>query len=86
MARKEDLEGCALADFGIAIDEAAGLLDDAIDHRKAKTGAFADFLGGEEWFEDFLKHIGRNASAIVCNFKNDIIGFRQVSIVELCGF
>ena len=52
----------ALADLRIAIDEAAGLLDDAVDHRQAEPGALADFLGGEERLEDLLDHLGRNAA------------------------
>ena len=33
-------------------DEAARLLDDAVDGREAEPGALADFLGGEERLED----------------------------------
>jgi len=42
------------AGLGVHIDEAAGLLDDAIDRRQAEAGALADFLGGEERLEDLV--------------------------------
>ena len=48
----------ALADLGIGEDEAARLLDDAIDGRQPEAGALAHFLGGEEGLENLAEHAG----------------------------
>ena len=58
MARQEDAERRALADFGVDIDEAAGLLDDAVDGGEAEPGALADLLGREERLEDLVDDVG----------------------------
>ena len=42
--RQEDAERRAAARLGIDIDEAAGLLDDAVNRGEAETGALADLL------------------------------------------
>ena len=42
---------------------AARLASEAVDHRKAKAGTFADVLGGEEGLGDLLDDVGRNAAA-----------------------
>ena len=42
----------------IGEDEAARLLDDAVDGRQAEPGALADFLGGEERLEHLAEHVG----------------------------
>ena len=72
----------ALADFGIAEDEAAGLLDDAVDHRQAKAGALADLLGGEERLEYLLQHVGRDAAAGVFDLDQHIVGRREFAVAE----
>ena len=77
MARQENAEDRALADLGIAEDEAAGLLDDAVDHRQAEAGALADFLGGEERLEDLLHHVGRDAGAGVLDLDQHVVGRRR---------
>jgi len=33
-----------------------GLLDESIDHAEAKAGALADFLCGEEGFENMIQN------------------------------
>ena len=43
-----------LPTVAVAEDEAAGLLDDAVDRREAEAGALADLLGGEERLEDLV--------------------------------
>src|SRR6202790_4367159 len=44
VARQEDAECRAFADGRFRIDEAAGLLDDAVDGGKTEPGALADFF------------------------------------------
>jgi hypothetical protein len=56
--RQIDDEAGPLPDLGIGEDEAARLLDDAVDGRQAEAGALADFLGGEEGLEDLAEHVG----------------------------
>src|SRR6202011_5412334 len=63
VARQEDAEGRAFADGRFRIDEAAGLLDDAIDGGEAKPGALADFFRREERLEDTVDDLGRNAGS-----------------------
>ena len=67
---------------GIAEDEAAGLLDDAVDHRQAEAGALADLLGGEERLEDLLQHVRRDAGAGVLDLDQHVVGRRQFAIGE----
>ena len=50
---------CPCRRVGIAVDEAAGLLDDAVDHRQAEARALADLLGGEERLEDLVAALRR---------------------------
>ncbi len=69
MARQEDAEGRALADARIDEDEAAGLLDDAVDHGEAEPGALADLLGGEEGLEDLVDDLRRDAGAGVLDLE-----------------
>src|SRR6185437_6365786 len=61
MPRQEDRERGALALLGIDIDEATGLLDDAVYRRQPKPGALADFLGREERLEDLVPDVGGDA-------------------------
>ncbi len=78
---EEDAEGRAAPHLGIAEDEAAGLLDDAIDHGQAEAGALADFLGGEEGVEDLVADIGGNAGAGVLDLDDDVVGGGQLLFV-----
>ena len=86
MPRQEDAERGALARFRIHIDEAAGLLDDAIDGRQPKAGALADFLGGEERLEDLVDDVGGNPGAGVGDIDPDIIRRRHALVGHLRGF
>ena len=71
-------------DPGLAVAEhiAAGLLDDAIDHRQAEAGALADLLGGEERLENLVAHVGGNAVAVVLDLDQHVIGGDQRLLVE----
>src|SRR5690348_3810300 len=51
-AWKVKLEASALAGRGVQRDEAAALLDDAVNGGETEAGAFAGLLGGEEGFEN----------------------------------
>ncbi len=81
--RQEDVERGALVRFGVHIDEAAGLLDDAIDRRQAEAGALADFLGREERLEDLVDDLGRNSRAGVRDVDPDIIRRRHAFIGKM---
>ena len=65
-----------LPGVGIRIDEAAGLLDDAVDGREAEAGALADLLGREERLEDLVDDLGRDAGAGVGHLDQHIVGRR----------
>ena len=61
---------------------AAGLLDDAVDGRKAEPGALADLLGREERLEDLGLDLRRNAGAGVLDLDQHIVGRRQRLVAE----
>ena len=86
MARQEDAEGRALADFGIDEDDASGLLDDAVNHRQSEARAFPDFLGGKKGLEDLFLQLRRNAGAGVGDLEQDIFGRRQQRFLERGAF
>ena len=66
MARQPYRELAEFADRAVYGDAAAVLLGhDVVADRQAETGAFARWLGGEEWLEQFVPDVGRNADAIV---------------------
>ena len=70
VAGQEDAEGRAAGPATDSTEDvAAGLLDDAVDHRQAKPGALADLLGGEERLEDLLKMLVRDAGAGVLDLQ-----------------
>ena len=60
-----------MADFAIDIDPALMLLDDAENRGQSQAGAFADFLGGEERFENLRKIFRRDAAAGVAHAQAD---------------
>ena len=70
-------------DLRIGEDEAARLLDDAVDRREAEAGALAHLLGGEERLEDLAEHAGRNAAAGVGDRQRAVVGDRQDVGAEL---
>ncbi len=53
-----------MAHFGIDLHMAAGLLDEAIDHRETEARALAHRLGRDEGLEDPLQHLGRHATPV----------------------
>src|SRR5262249_18044263 len=69
---QKDTEGRALPDCRFRIDEAAGLLDDAVDRGEPKPGTLADLLGGEKRLEDVINNIRRNAGPGVADFHENI--------------
>ena len=71
-----------LPELGIRIDEAAGLLDDAVDGREAEAGALADFLGREERLEDLVDDLRRNAGAGVGHLDQHVVGRRHALVVR----
>src|ERR1700692_2164845 len=48
-------------------DQALDFFDDAVGDVEAKTGSFADSLGGEKWLEDFRLDLLGNARPVVGN-------------------
>src|SRR5690349_13436478 len=48
--RKVDMEGSSLAQFGLHLEVASALRDDAVDRRQPQSGAV--FLGGEKRLEN----------------------------------
>ena len=59
------------------IDEAAGLLDDAVDGREPEPGALADVLGGVEGVENLVDDLGRDAGAGVLDLDQHVFAERQ---------
>src|SRR5208282_4532633 len=64
-------EGCALARRRAHVHFARVLLDDAVAHRKAESGAPSGGLGCEEWIEDAMDMFRRNARSGVDDFDFD---------------
>ena len=63
-----------IARFAVHRDRSTVRLgNDVPGDRKAETGAFAGRLGGEEWLEQLVADVGRNADAIVAHAKLDRI-------------
>src|SRR5262245_17442702 len=85
MARQKNTKRSA-ARFGVCVDKAAGLFDDSIDRRQPEPGTLADFLGGEERFEDLLNNVRWNAGAGVADFNEHIVGSVHAFIGEFSAF
>src|SRR5580704_4924188 len=65
-ARQPYRELAVVADLAIHSDAAAMLLrDDIVGDRQAEAGALAGWLGSEEWLEQLVPDVGRNAGAVV---------------------
>ena len=62
-----DLEHGADAGFAVGPDESFILLHNAVDRCEPQSGAFAQWLGGVERFEDVRQMFGENSGAIVAN-------------------
>ena len=77
MARQKDRELRALARLAVDEDEAAGLLDDAVDGREAEPGAGADLLGREERLEDARQILLGDADAGIGDLDQHIIAGRH---------
>ena len=85
MARQENAER-GIARLRVHIDEAAGLLDDAVDRGQAEARALADFLGREERLEDLVDDVGRNAGAGVAHLDQHVVGARHALVGERAAF
>jgi len=73
-----DFEGSALTKFAVDPDEAATLLDDAVDGGKTESSALPFFLGGEKGFEDVRLRFRVHAGATIADGKLDVsAGFHQ---------
>src|SRR5262249_57329700 len=72
-ARQIERDGGALPDPALHVDHAPRLVGEAIDLAQAEAGALANLLGGEEWVEDLLDHLRRNADAGVAQRDLDVI-------------
>ena len=83
VARQQDAERRALAGLAVAEHVAAGLLDDAVDHRQAEAGALADLLGGEERLEDLVLDLGRNAVAGVLDLDQHVVGRNDRHLLQV---
>ena len=82
VARQIDAEHRALADLAVAEDEAAGLLDDAIDGREAEAGALAHLLGREERLPDLVEMLARNAGAGILHLAEHIFAGRHEAGID----
>ena len=72
LARQQDRDRGALAEFACDLDRSAGLMREAVNLRKPQAGALADRLGREEGIEDLAEHVGRDAGAGICHGDRDI--------------
>jgi hypothetical protein len=63
LGRQVDVKCRPLVDDAFDIDRAAGLLDDAVDHRQSEAGAAAFLLGGEKRLEDAAEGFRAHAGA-----------------------
>ena len=61
----------------VVVDEAADLLQCAVDHRQPKTGALAGFLGGEERLENTRLRFSRHAVSVVSDPQDDVCAWRH---------
>ncbi len=77
VARQVDLEHGALVRRAVDKDEAAGLLDDAVDRRQAEPGAGADLLGREERLEDALDVLLRDADPGIGDLDQHVVAGRH---------
>ena len=65
LARQQDRDPGAFAEFARHLDRSAGLRREAMNLRQSQPGALADRLGGEERIEDLAENVGRDAGAAV---------------------
>src|SRR5262249_17624895 len=86
MTRQENAEDGAASDLRFREDEAAGLLDDAVDGGKAEPRALADLLGREEWLEDFVDMFRRDALAGVADLDQHVVARGDRFVGEACAF
>ena len=68
------------------IDEAAGLLDDAVDRRQAEAGALADILGREERLENLVHDVGAMPVPVSFDLDQHVIAERQTLVLVAGAF
>src|SRR5215469_18970157 len=62
--RQANPEGAAPSRHRFDLDLAAVAAHDLVGDRKTQACALSHALGGEEWIEDALDQLGRNATAV----------------------
>src|SRR5262249_58801521 len=82
VAGDEYAEGRALIEPGFGVDEAAGLLDEAVDGGKTEPGALADVLGGVERIEDLIDHLGRDSGAGIGDLDQHVFADRHAFVLQ----
>src|SRR6266436_9030013 len=65
---KDHAHSCSTSDLTLNLDRAAGLFDNAATDGQTESGTFALWLGGKEWFPDFLEVFGGDAFTGVREF------------------
>src|SRR5205823_407060 len=73
VARKVDIECRSFADIALDRDEAARLLDDAVNGRKPEAGSLAYWFRGEERLENLLQVFRRDALARIGHLDEHVI-------------
>src|SRR5205823_1724646 len=68
------------------IDEAAGLLDEAVDAGEAEPGALADLLGGVERVENLVDDVGRDAGAGIRDLDQHVFADRHALVLQTAAF
>src|SRR5207245_8485914 len=81
--RQVDDEARPLTGFRIRKNEAARLLDDAIDRGKTEARTLADLLRREKRFKDLAQNVPRNAGPRISAGKGRVVGDRQDVRAEL---
>ncbi len=61
-------------------DRAADLLGKAEHLAEAQAGAFAEALGGEEWLEHAVHHLGRHPGAVVRDFEHHMLALEAFGL------
>ena len=82
VTRQEDAEHRPAPHLRFRIDEAAGLLDDAVDGGKTEPRALTELLGRKERLEDLLHDLGRHTGAGVLDLDLHVVGGRHAGIAQ----
>ncbi len=85
VAREIELHRRAFILLAVDGHVAAGLLDEAVDHAEAKTGAAAGVLGGEEGLEHPFQCALGHARAAVADRDHDVLAGRDLGVGGCVG-